>query len=782
MATNVRVLDPRVRVKVGPVIRKKRTGLISVRTTGKAIVKGPTRRTVSLPKEKKDQKPTTENILKTVLLDIKGFDLRQSRPDTLREVRDAKGSLVGYRDITTKRSIVLTRNQANTLERVRNQEQQINTLLKKKVISAQAGRSIKRQLSKEGVKEFTGRIEESKRGRGLSRIEGWINRERQKQLTAQTRAEGVIERIFRGTVVLGGLGLVRGAVGTLQAISQPIETAKGFIRAAKQPVKTIRTVAADFRIDPVGTITEFYAYNKALNSVTKAARRSPVGRFVNEELYIRSQPKEIRSAVRSIIKSSKAQEAINPFNIKSIKKVDFAEVKSLTKTEAKALSQALAKTDSVVFGSLAGRTLAKKRLPLPKDVDLATKNISKFNKEFLDNIPRNQRGNYLIKGEKIIRKSNKEAILDVKPLSRLIPDKSILTQRGYLPVSGYVTKLAKGKESILPKLVKKPGISRLEIPTQKIVKVGKIKLVGLGEQVTRKGLGTLQVLIEKNFKRAKDPQAFVTGLQLQLEGLKALKPKNLITKAKVERKIKVISTALKILTSKQFLTLLEKKVKGILQEYPILRSIDLKELKKAKVFKGKDLLKELRRQKLIEKKLVKFKDISSLVPKKKLRSYLPKVKSKLKSKLPTRKKSIISKLPKKKKPSVIPSRIKEPLSKIPILSIVPKLSGIPASRIPPSKLAAPSKLFINSILKNFPLGSKITLPKLSKTLKEYEDRIKKEKIDKALKRAKTKAEFIYLPDLKALLFNEKAGAKQKLQLLKPGKTFTGLERRRIVKG
>ena len=91
---------------------------------------------------------------------------------------------MGYRDITTKRSIGLTRNQANTLERVRNQEQQINTLLKKKVISAQAGRSIKRQLSKEGVKEFTGRIEESKRGRGLSRIEGWINRERQKQLTA----------------------------------------------------------------------------------------------------------------------------------------------------------------------------------------------------------------------------------------------------------------------------------------------------------------------------------------------------------------------------------------------------------------------------------------------------------------------------------------------------------------------------------------------------------------------------------------------------------------------
>jgi hypothetical protein len=73
----------------------------------------------------------------------------------------------------------------------------------------------------------------------------------------------------------------------------------------------------------------------------KATKRSPVGRFVSEEIFISRQPVEIRPAVRNIIKSSKVQEVINPFKIDTIKKVDFAEVKSLTRSEANALEEEL---------------------------------------------------------------------------------------------------------------------------------------------------------------------------------------------------------------------------------------------------------------------------------------------------------------------------------------------------------------------------------------------------------------------------------------------------------
>ena len=136
---------------------------------------------------------------------------------------------------------------------------------------------------------------------------------------------------------------------------------------------------------------------------------------------------------------------MNPKKIKSIKKVDFFDVKELTKIEAKALKKTLQQTDSVVFGSKASRIQASKgKLPKPKDVDLATSNIDVFIKKFIDNVPKKLRKNYVAKGEKLyaIRGKTKIPILDVKPLERLIPNRSLITRRGSLPVSGYVVSLS----------------------------------------------------------------------------------------------------------------------------------------------------------------------------------------------------------------------------------------------------------------------------------------------------------------------------------------------------
>ena len=46
----------------------------------------------------------------------------------------------------------------------------------------------------------------------------------------------------------------------------------------------------------------------------------------------------------------------------------------------------------------------------------------------------------------------------------------------------------------------------------KIEKVGGLRMVGFSEQTLRKGLGTLQVILERNIRRAKDPAGFVESL------------------------------------------------------------------------------------------------------------------------------------------------------------------------------------------------------------------------------------------------------------------------------
>lgn len=441
----------------------------------------------------------------------------------------------------------------------------------------------------------------------------------------------------------------------------------------------------------MGTVAQYYTYSKTLNLGVKAAKRSPVGRYVQEELFIKAQPKEIRPYVREIIKSSKTQEKINPFNVKKINKVDFAEVQSLTRAEAAALAKTLQKTDSVVFGSVASRTLSKGKTPLPKDVDIATSNINSFSKNFVQNLPKKLRKNYVIKGEKLVRKANNEALFDIKPLERLYPDKSILNKKGFLPVSGYVYdvkgNLAKslGLKQKLPKRLKQS----LEVPTQKIQKVEGIKLVGFGEQTTRKGLGTLQTIIEKNIKRTKDPQAFIRGLEIQVDVLKAAKPATRIGKITNKLKVKRLSESLKILKSRGFTDLLRKKTKGLSDQYPFLSKVKPDKLQKAinTLNKAKKAAKKIKKK---SSTAAQIKAISEL-PKtlrKYAYSYLPKkVQSTILPKLPSQTKSFLKKETSKIKKSVIPSTI--PVSKI--KGKPKKSSPIPPSEGPSKPLSSLAK-------------------------------------------------------------------------------------------
>jgi len=654
--------------------------------------------------------------------------------------------------------------------------------------------------------------------------------------------------------------------------------------------KAGKSIYREFTLDPVGTVAEFYAFSKALGMVTSTIGKSKIAYKVKKELFIHKAPKELRKPIREIFKGIESQKGFKPINIKSIKKVNFFNVQELTRAEAIALKKTLKQVDTVIFGSKAGDVLSKGQFSKIKkihDVDLATKSLKNFIDKFMANLPKSARKNLIAKGEKIIRKGTGGTVLDVKPLARILPGKSVITGKGYLPVAGFTKKLKtvervkevidlskkilkeklklkrittqkafKAKSKIISKLQSKlsskakniklselPKTERkimqdaLSIPTESFIKVGGVKFVSFSEQTTRKGLGTLQVLIEKNVRRAKDPQAFVGSLEIQLKAMKAAKVINPLKKIIIKNKIRTLEEALKYLKSPKFSKLLAKQVPGV-KDFPILTTKKGKKVLNKLFLDNKipktlttkyTTLKEVTKKSYLPKKIVKKTPAALAAAKRKIPSKLPsRIPSKLPSKLPrvfsvmpsvlrvsyTPFKTKVSRIPSKlpsRVPSKLPSNLSQLFSKIP--STIKTVSRFPSkppskipskvpSKIPPSKPPSkippskpPSKLPPSILLSKFPSKIPSRIPskvpskvpsripaairkKLIKALPPKREREKK--IKKLIKKAIKAKEFIYLPDLYSIIMGIKAPKKKKVILLKKGRIFTGLEARPIV--
>jgi len=647
-------------------------------------------------------------------------------------------------------------------KKVKNQKVQLPTK-KQKIQTSTLTSAPRRTL----IKKIKSSFEESE-------ISKYIKSKTGQKLTKKEIQEITSDKIIGG-VGRGVTDAVGGVVNLVKIASSPrktFETVTKFISAPKKIPGKVKTYTVSegkrFLNDPVAVTIEYALFSKLANKAGIVAKRTPVGRFVQEELFILKHPSQLRKYARATIKGSKVQEKINPTKVKSLKSVDLFEVKTLNPIEGNALKRTLQKTDSVVFGSVASRTISKKRTPIPKDVDIATKNINTFAKKFLDELPQKAKSDYILKGEKLIRKIDGVALFDLKPLERLYPNKQLFRKKGFLPVIGTVKALKLQEGSIIPKVSDKARMASLEIPTQKLIKVEGIKLTGFGEQTTRKGLGTLQVLAERNAKRSKDPSALIASLEIQKEYLKSTKSLNPMNKYK----IKQLEDSLKILKSKDFERILNEKVPGLTKEYPILSKLDTKKLSEVKKIKLNDL--QIKKNKIINKKTGQVLLDVSYLPKS-VRSVLPSIipKSRLvPSKIPSSKVPV-SKIPSSKVPaSKIPSSktppSKIPSSKVPVSKIpsskVP-VSKIPSSKMPPSKIPAskipPSKVPVSKIpsrkiVTRFP-PIKITRPQLEAINKKV----------KKLKKKKTKVLYSYTPTLAGI--GEKA---QKVQ----GK-FTGFETR-----
>lgn len=567
------------------------------------------------------------------------------------------------------------------------------------------------------------------------------------------KSKNVYEKVWKGVFVAGTIGFLNGVLDFKDAITDIPGFVKNQVSAVWNWKETGKQIGDEFTKNPVGTISRYYSFSKSIGLTGKTILKSPVSQFIKKELFIRTQPKNLQPIIRKILNASNIQKKINPFKLETLSKVDLFEIKSLSKIEAKALSKALVKTKSIVFGSSAARTLSKKLTPIPKDVDLAvTKNIANFKKAFISELPKSMRLNYKLKGQKLVR-ADGTALFDVKSLERLIPNRSKLTGKGQIPVSGFIWKLIT-KDKILPKLIKKAYSSAYEVTTEKLVNVKGIKMIGFGEQTLRKALGTLQVLIEKNSRRAKDPQSLLIALEVQKATLKLEKQfKGKIGKALIDRKVNKLDSAIKLLKSKSFAKLLDSKVKGLTKEYPLVSKLDIKKLKKLKLAEIKErvakqitaskLFKKLMSSKkataninldlketvkklsakIIERKIYKFSELPkylklfSELPE----SRLPKIGPKAffrtfpSSVLPNKmyKMSQLPSILKISKLSQIPSKLSSKLAKsiIPMSRLSSYLgmsSKVPSSKLPQSKL--PQSKLMRSVIPMSRLPSYLGIP------------------------------------------------------------------------
>ncbi len=266
----------------------------------------------------------------------------------------------------------------------------------------------------------------------------------------------------------------------------------------------------------------------------------------------------------------------------------------------------------------------------------------------------------------------------------------------------------------------------MDFPTGKIIEIQGVKLVGFGEQTTRKALGTLQVLIEKEIRRQKDPKSLLIALEVQRAALKRSKKLTLFKR----RKLKTLDDTIRLLKSKAFSKLLEKKVPGLTKEFPLVAKINSGKLKKINFGKVReDTLKKVKarplfrnnekkisviskRIKILKRKKIKTSKNKNKITKlqtqiKELRGFKLPVSRVVKKKVsrPRFKKKRPSRLPKsKKKGSVLPSNLKRSKPSKLVSSRPSRLKG---SKLKPSKLVSsrPSRL----------KGSKLKPSKLAKS-------------------------------------------------------------------
>lgn len=163
----------------------------------------------------------------------------------------------------------------------------------------------------------TGRVEKIPTQKVLGRIDvaptNFLEKQRrrlqgviQKQTGSESSSPSKAILAGLGTGVIGFTqGLVSGGKFVVSAITKPVKTftdvREGLSELAKNPKGEINKLSQDLKINPLNVITNFLGFNVALGVAGKAVIKSPVGKVIAKENFLKSLTKNKRSDARKIL-------------------------------------------------------------------------------------------------------------------------------------------------------------------------------------------------------------------------------------------------------------------------------------------------------------------------------------------------------------------------------------------------------------------------------------------------------------------------------------------------
>jgi len=291
-----------------------------------------------------------------------------------------------------------------------------------------------------------------------------------------------LESFQTATILAGGLAFMKAGVSVVRIAFNPPAFIKQQVKAFNKDNRkeTFNSILREMNQNPVGFFTEMWAFTKILNLAGVGLKKLPITRFLYEEWNILKFPLKQRRFVRSIIKSAKIQESLNPTKLKTLKKVDILKIEQLSVVEAKVLLKTMGETSSVSLGNAFLRKVVGRQ---SKGLTIATENAAVFNRVFLKNLPKNLRKQFVIRGNSLVRRTTG------KSFAKNVPVGSITSRLPKLKVSvklkpGAKLKLAAAKVRMTQKiapLVKIAG--RVSRRVKRVIRVGGEKVSAVNQKV-----------------------------------------------------------------------------------------------------------------------------------------------------------------------------------------------------------------------------------------------------------------------------------------------------------
>ena len=611
-----------------------------------------------------------------------------------------------------------------------------------------------------------------------------LEKQRQKRLkeTEDKPLPRTLQRISDPLLI--SAGIVRGVAGVGALVLKPVETGREFISALLRPRQTVTSLSQEFVKDPSGTLVEFATFSRLLRPITSQGKVTQQQAKVQGSLYKQHLKKQLTPR-----EFKKLQKQI-PKELRDImdRQVSVFEVTPSTAAEARAIRKAAVSKEALVF---------KKKVKGKERTFIATANTSALSRKILSNISKKRRKSYKINSENnsVIHTGTRQNILRRASVKDILPKRSkisIQRLKRKSKAAESLEKVSRARRKVLKRRAE--GLPPKKIKGKKFKKAKKLRrtpaeaVAQLRKEALRKRKQELKRLarerrilrkapeIEKIFTKAaleanilKDKfmplkDAIVvrgpSGEKIVIERIaKRAKPK-----PKPKGDVKVTAPSRTVTASgdqllvQKFKTVQETKLRTVQKTVQKAKTKQKLKQEKKKVTKLKqDLKQDLRKKTGLKSKSVFKAAARSLL------ILAISVDQQIKQKLKQTPVQEAAQRPKQVEKQKVRQEIKIKQKQKLEQRIKQKLN---------QKLLLRRKLIQKQ---------KQRLILREKKLKLKRDEKKKSKqLDDVAKKVSAKKTFIYFPDVYSQVFGVKASVKEKKELLKKGRVFSGLDIRKLL--